>query len=246
MKALVLAFLLLSATTAAQADTVRVFAAGAAKAAVQLLEPDFERDTGHRVQGSFDAVGALAKRLDGGEAADIVILSAPSLDGLLGAGRIRQAEAVDIGRTGVGLGVAAGQPVAPLKNLTDLRALLEAAPSIAQADPARGATAGTQFRAALEALGMSAALAPKLRVMPSGIDVMEAVARGEVALGVSQATEILDRKGVTFVGFLPDPLQRWVVYRVVLVNDTRAARAFFDTLTDPRGREAFRRIGFAE
>ena len=132
----------------ASADEVRVFAAGAAKHAVDALAPLFQQATGHTLRTNYDTVGALRDRVlqaPAGEAADIVILSDTALATLKAAGRLNATPAQSIGRVVVALAVKQGAAIPALSNANDLRQALLAATSIAYGDPARGATAGTHF-----------------------------------------------------------------------------------------------------
>src|SRR6478752_2758741 len=170
-----------------RADEVRLLAAGAAKHAIEAIAPGFELASGHLLRASFDTVGAQRDRVlqaAPGTAADVVVLSESAVQQLQGAGRLTGA-ALPVGHVSVALAVPAHQPVPDLSDAAHLRAALLAAPSIAYADPARGATAGTHFARTVDALGIRDAVAHKATVLPFGVDVVEAVAQGRYALGVS-------------------------------------------------------------
>ena len=214
-------------------------------AALEELAPAFEQSTGHRLRANFDTVGALRDRVLAGENPDVVLLSQPALEALASGGRLVAASRRDIGRTGVALAAAVGAPALDISTPEKLRAVLLATPSLAYADPARGATAGTHFRKVLEQLGIADAIAAHARVVPFGVDGVRAVADGEIALAVSMATEISANKRVRLVGNLPDPLQLWTVYGAAAV--TRAdgpVAVFLEFLGSDEAAEAFRRIGF--
>ena len=93
------------------------------------------------------------------------------------------------------VGGAQGAPVPDISSAEALRRSLLAAGSVAHADPARGATAGTHFARVLERLGIAAEMAPRVTVLPFGGDVIKAVAEGRFEIGVSQSSEILDARG---------------------------------------------------
>ncbi|MBL8700333.1 MAG: substrate-binding domain-containing protein [Alphaproteobacteria bacterium] len=248
-RALAAAALILAGAAAAVADEVRVFAAGATMAALEDVAPVFEQRTGHRLRANFDTVGALRDRVLAGENPDVVLLSAPALDALATAGRLAAGTRRDLGRTGVGLAAPLGAPPLDISTPDRLRAVLLAAPSLAYADPARGATAGTHFRKVLAELGIADAVAAHAKVVPFGVDGVRAVAEGEFALAVSMATEILANRRVRFVGNLPEPLQLWTVYGAAAVapasGATGATAALLEFLAGETATEAFRRIGFA-
>jgi molybdate transport system substrate-binding protein len=231
----------------ARADEVRVLAAGAAKHAIEAIAPGFERASGHVLRASFDTVGAQRDRVlqaAPGAAADVVILSEAAVQQLQEAGRIT-APPRPVGRVSVAIAVPDGQPVPDISDAERLRAALLAAPSIAYADPARGATAGTHFERTLDALGIRAAVAPKATVLPFGVDVIEAVAQGRYALGVSQSSEISNHPGVHLAGVLPPPHAQSTGYAAARVSDAAAGQALLDYLRTPMAMGVLRSSGFA-
>ena len=231
----------------ARADEVRVLAAGAAKHAIESIAPGFERASGHVLRATFDTVGAQRDRVlqaAPGAAADVVVLSDAAVQQLQAAGRLN-APALPVGQVTVSIAVPAGQPVPDLSDAEHLRAALLAAPSIAYADPARGATAGTHFARTLDALGIREAVAPKATVLPFGVDVIEAVAQGRYALGVSQSSEISNHPGVQLAGPLPPPHAQGTGYAAARVSDAPAGQALLDYLRTPAAMGAFRSSGFS-
>lgn len=240
-------FALLLLTGAARADEIRLLAAGAAKAAIERMAPEFTRQTGHTVHASFDTVGAQRNRVlqaTAGNAADVVILSARAVDELRAASRLRADEAVDIGVVAVSLAVPTGAPVPDISTPAALKAALLAASSIAYADPARGATAGTHFDKVLNRLELHAQLQARLTVLPFGVEVIREVSKGRFALGVSQSSEILQHEGITLVGALPAPYALTTRYAAALASPQPAARQFLQFLSSPTGLSHFRATGF--
>lgn len=228
----------------AHADTVRVLAAGAAKAALEKIAPEFQRATGHTVSASFDTVGAQRDRVLKDEPADLVILSDSAIDQLAAAGRLPTLQRQAIGTVAVSLAVPAGAAVPDLSTPEALKQALQQAPTIAYADPARGATAGTHFDKVLLALGMKETLAPKLHVLPFGVDVIKDVSTGKYALGVSQSSEILQHEGIAMVGPLPEPYALTTAYSAAATSDQPAAKLLLQFLgTEPAMRQ-FRATGF--
>ena len=231
----------------AHADEVRVLAAGAAKHALETVAPAFERASGHVLRASFDTVGAQRDRVlqaAPGAAADLVVLSDAALQQLREAGRLAATPPLPVGRVSVSLAVPAGRPVPDISDAAHLREALLAAPSIAYADPARGAPAGTHFARTLDALGLRETLAARTTVLPFGVDVIEAVAQGRFALGVSQSSEITNHPGVRLVGPLPAPHAQGTGYAAALASESVAGRALMEYLRTPAAVQVFRESGF--
>ena len=61
--------------------------AGAMRSVVDALLPDFEKKTGHKVVVDNGTTGALAKRIEGGEAFDLAIITPAVIDDLAKAAR---------------------------------------------------------------------------------------------------------------------------------------------------------------
>jgi len=238
----------LLAAAGAHADEVRVLAAGAAKHALEEIAPAFERASGHTLRASYDTVGAQRDRAlqaAPGAAADVVILSDAALQQLRAAGRLQERAAVPIGRVVVALAAPAGNtPLPDISDAAHLRAALQATPSIAYADPARGATAGTHFAKVVDALELRQELTPKMTVLPFGVDVISAVAAGRFALGVSQSSEIMAAQGVRFVGGLPPPYAQATGYGAALASGSTAGAALLEFLAQPPAQQAWRASGF--
>lgn len=220
-----------------------LLAAGAVKTAIEALLAAPGAWQGARPRVLFGTVGALRDRILAGEPCDATVLSAEAMDALVARGLIDPATVVPLGVTGVGLAAGAGVAVGPIDGEAGLVAALRAAPSIAWADPARGATAGRHFAAVLDRLGLAELVRAKSLIVPFGVEAVAACARGEAALAVSQATEILGVPGVRLAGLLPPPHARATAYALGAPRASAAA-AIVATLTGPAGRAALAAIGF--
>lgn len=228
--------------------TLYVLSGGAAQAVVEKIGADFERETGHMIAPEFSAVGAMAAKLESGERADIVILTAALIDDLAARGLVRAASRGDLGKVGTGVAVRAGTPVPDVSNATALRGNMLAATKILCPDPAV-ATAGKVVMALLERLGIVAEARPKLQFFPNGYAAMGALAAssGSLEMGITQLTEIRANKGVTLAGPLPHDLQTKTVYSAALAaqaQEPEVAQAFLSRLAAPASRPILAAAGF--
>jgi molybdate transport system substrate-binding protein len=236
-------------TTAATADDIRVFAAGAAKHAVDALAPAFQQATGHTLRASYDTVGALTARVKQaapGQAADIVILSDSALASLGAAGRLSSVPAYSVGRVVVAVAVKLGTPLPDLSTRAALQAALLAADSIAYGDPARGATAGTHFAKVIAAMNLEIDLKNKMTVLPFGVDVITGVAQGNYAFGISQSSEIRQHPGVSYAGPLPAPYGLSTGYSAALSSDSPAALQLLTFIKSQQAANEFEASGFTQ
>ena len=225
------------------ATPLRVLAAGAVKAVVLELRAGFEAETGRRLDAAFDTVGALRDRVLAGEAADVTILSAQALDAVAAQGLARGGR-VDLGQTGVALGGRRGTRLSRIDTPERFREVLLGAESIGYADPERGATAGRHFRSVLDRTGLAAELDSRLRMFSFGVDAVSALARGEVEVAVSQATEILTQPDVVYLGLFPEPYGLATRYGAVALSEDEGAEAFLARLAAAETAPILARAGF--
>jgi molybdate transport system substrate-binding protein len=236
MRALVLATLFAAAVAvpAAGAADIKVLTAGAFKQVVLALVPDFEKTTDHKVTLDNDTVGALVKRIEGGEAFDVAILSPAAIDSLTKAGKIAPG-APALARVGVGVVVKAGAPPPDIATVDAFKQALLAAKSVAYIDPAAGGSSGIYVAGLLDRLGIADAVKPKARLIKGGA-VAEHVVAGEAEIGIHQISEILPVKGATLVGPLPKDIQNYTVYAAGVAAAARngdAAKALVAFLAGP-------------
>ena len=77
---------------------------------------------------------AIPNRLRRGELADVVILAADALDGLIKDGKVVPGSRVDLARSRIGMVVKAGQPAPDISTVDALKQTLLDARSIAYSD----------------------------------------------------------------------------------------------------------------
>lgn len=227
----------------ALADTITVFTIEAVRPALNELGRSFEATSGHHLNIVTDTDGAITARIEAGEKADVILLSAQAIERLEAKKKFKSFEVGDVGRAGLGIAVRANAPLPALLSEADFKAALELAASIAYADVGRGDSSGTHFHQTLTKLGLADRLAGKLHTFPSSLEALNAVAAGDVAIGVASTIEITGHQGVTLVGPVPGPFQHWIVYRAVRTDDRPAARAFFDHIADDQNIKVFQRSG---
>ncbi|MEJ1156900.1 molybdate ABC transporter substrate-binding protein [Prosthecomicrobium sp. N25] len=224
-------------------EPVHLLIAGAAKAVVLQLAEALAAEGHFRLAPAFDTVGALRDRVLAGEPAAATILSDEALAAVRAAG-LGRGEILPLGRTGIGLGMRPGLSPAPIDSPEAFRALLGSGLTIGYADPSRGATAGRHFRALLERTGLADPLRDRLRMFPFGVDAVAALARGEVDLAVSQATEIVTVPQVTFLGTFPEPYALTTGYGALALDESPGAAVFMACLAAPETAPILARSGF--
>ena len=229
------ALCLLMTVELATAAEVKVLTAGAMKEVVLSVVPEFEKATGHKVTVMNDTVGALVKRIEGGEAFDLAVLTPAAIDALAGKGKIAAGTRADLARVGVGVVVKEGAARPDISNGEAFKRTLLNAKSVAYIDPASGGSSGIYVARMLDKLGIADALKPKTKLKQGG-HVADLVVSGEAEIGIHQISEILAVKGVTLVGPLPAEIQNYTTYAAGVgagSRDGEAAKTLIKHLAGP-------------
>lgn len=205
------------------------------KAVVLELVPQFEKETGHKAVVDNDTAGGVTRRVEGGEAVDVVVNTPNGLNALASRGKVVNGSRVNIARVGIGVVVKAGAPAPDIGSVDAFKRALLAAKSVAYIDPAAGGSSGIYLAGLFEKLGIAADLKPKAKLKQGGY-VAELIANGEAELGLHQISEILPVKGVKLVGPLPAEIQNYTTYAAAIATDAKqpdAAQALIKLLTGP-------------
>jgi molybdate transport system substrate-binding protein len=220
--------------TPALAAEVRVLTGGAFRGVVDALVPSFEQQTGHKVSVDNATAGALAKRIAGGEAFDVAIITPKVLADLAGKGKVAGSR-TDLAKVGMGVVVKAGAALPDIATVEAFKRTLLAARSVAYIDPKAGGSSGIYFDGLLLKLGIADQVRPKAKLKQGG-HVADLVVSGEAEIGVHQISEIVPVKGAVMVGPLPAEVQNYTTYAAALSpapRDAAAAKALIDHLAGP-------------
>jgi molybdate transport system substrate-binding protein len=221
---------------------IRVLSTHAALDVLDALGPKFARASGHRLSIGYDPAKAIKRRIDGGAAFDVAIVTRPVFDALVAEGRLLPETRADIGRSGLGVSVrkdAAAPDIATAEAFK--RALLAAASVVRSTD----GTSGQYFETLLDRFGIADAMRGKIVMGPSG-RVAELVARGDAAMAVQQIPELLPVAGAHYVGPFPPELQLYTVFSAGIATAGRqrdAAKAFIAAITTPQAVALFKAAG---
>jgi molybdate transport system substrate-binding protein len=229
------AVLIFGSLPQAMAAEIKVLTAGAFKQVVLALVPDFEKQTGNKVTVDNGTTGELKKRIDGGEAFDVVVITPTVTDEMIASGRVAAGSRVLLASVGVGVVVKEGAPKPDVSTVEAFKSALLAAKSVAYIDPASGGSSGIYVDKLLVKLGIADQIKPKAKLKNGGY-VADLIASGEAELGIHQISEIVPVKGVTLVGPLPKEIQSTTTYAAGLsatAKDKEAATELIQYLSGP-------------
>ena len=226
---------------------ITVFAAASLKTALDAVAADYQTAAGTKVVVSYAASSALAKQIEQAAPADIFISADLEwMDYLAQKSLIKTGSRVMLLGNHLVL-------IAPADSKTDLKIakdfkLAEAIGDgrLAMAD-VKAVPAGKYGRAALEALGVWAAVEPKVAQAENVRAALALVARGEAALGVVYQTDATAEPRVKVVDTFPDGTHPPIVYPLAVTAaapNPDAAAAFAKYLSTPDVQARFIKQGF--
>jgi len=201
-----IAVLTLTATEPARAAEIRVLSSNATKTLLEEFGPMFERASGHRVTLGFGTSQQVAKRVESGEPADLVVITPEAIDQLAKDNKVVPGSRVEIARSLVGIAVRSGAPHPDIRTPDALKKTLLAAKSVTFSDPATGATSGVHTAKVMERLGIAAEMKVKY-VLGDGSSTGPIVARSDAEMAIQQISALKPYSGIDIVGPLPDELQ---------------------------------------
>ena len=231
-----LALLMLSHNGPLEAAEVKLLAALGVKEAVEDLGPKFERATGHKLTIVFGNLGAIVKRIQDGESADVVVIPRQGIEGFVKDGRAHASDVAAFARGGLGVAVRKSAAVPDISTPEAFKRALLSAKSITYLDPAGGGVSGTHFVKVLDRLGIAAEMKPKTVLHRNSTEAVALIVNGDAEIGVNLIQELLPKAGIHLVGPLPGDLQHSIAYFAAIMagaKDAAASKALVDFLRTP-------------
>jgi molybdate transport system substrate-binding protein len=236
----------LAMTQIAKAADVNAISGGAFKQVLTALVAQYDKESGNKVNVTYQTVGQHLKLIaSGNETFDVAVLTPAAIDGLIKEGKVVPGSRADLAKTGVGVVVKAGAPLPDISTVEAFKRTLLAAKSVAYIDPAAGGSSGIYVAKLLERLGIANEVNAKA-VLVHGGEVASHIADGEAEIGIHQISEILPVKGATLVGPLPAEIQNFTVYSAGLsstAKDHAAATGLIGFLSGPHALSIIRAKG---
>lgn len=206
------------------------------------LALSFSRRTG--VVVATEAAGGVdaAKRIEAGESFDVVLLASDAMKRLESARRLIPGSVVPLAHSEVAVAVRAGAPLPDISSEEALRRVIVSAPGIGYSTGPSGVALLQLF----ERWGITGLVQQRLLQAPAGVPVASLVARGDVAIGFQQLSELMGLDGITVVGTMPTPAQIVTTFSAGVCAASpqpEAARALIADLSSPDAADAKRRHG---
>jgi len=224
------------------ASQISVISSMATRQVLADLVAQFHQVSATRV--TVESVGGVdaAKRVQAGEAFDVVILAANAIEQLVTAGRIVAGSQVDIVKSGVSVAVRAGGTRFDIGSEDAVKQAVLKARSLSYST----GPSGVHLTRLFERWGIADEIKSRIVQAPPGVPVGSLVARGEVELGFQQLSELILLDGIEVLGPLPPAIQTITTFTAGLATASTQAAAvheLLDFLVSPAAVEAKRRNG---
>jgi molybdate transport system substrate-binding protein len=224
--------------------TLRAISSMATRLVLADLASAYRQHSG--VEMHIESVGGVdaARRVQAGEAFDIVFLASDAIDRLIESGHVLAGSRVDLMRSGVAIAVRQGAPHPDISSEAALREAVSAARSVSYSTGPSGVALARLF----ERWGMTKLLHERIVTPPPGTPVGSLVARGAVELGFQQLSELIHLPGIDVLGGLPEPVQIVTTFSGAVCAQDQLPDAVRDVLAfmaSPAAAEAKRRQGMA-
>jgi len=202
----------------------------------------FEQRSGCVV--AIESVGGVdaARRVQSGEAFDVVVLAADAIDRLVASGQVAAGSKVDLVCSGVAVAVRAGAPRPDIGSEDAVKRAVLSARTIGYST----GPSGVQLVKLFERWGLFETIKDRIVQAPPGVPVGALVARGEVELGFQQLSELMHLEGVDVIGALPPAIQILTTFSGGVCSaaaQPQAARAMLDFMASPATADTKRRQG---
>jgi molybdate transport system substrate-binding protein len=206
------------------------------------LAKAYEQRTDLKV--AVESVGGVdaARRVAEGEAFDFVVLAADAIDKLIASRQVVAGSRVDLVHSGVAVAVKSGAARPDISSEEALKRAVLAASTVGYSTGPSGVAVVKLF----ERWGIAQELQGRLVQAQPGIPVGALVARGEVALGFQQLSELIHLQGIDLLGTMPAAVQITTTFSAGLCTASTqpdATRALFAFLASAAAEEAKRRNG---
>jgi molybdate transport system substrate-binding protein len=202
------------------------------KATIEKLVADFEAKTGTQVKITYGTGVSTRKTVASGQALDVSLLFAPFPEALK-TGNIVPGSATVIARLRLALAVQKGAPKPDISTPEAVKRTLLDAKSIISVDPTQGSVGGIALLA-LDKLGITEQVKPKIKWVQNGGLVQESVAKGETEYALGPYVSDMRNPGLDVVGPLPPDASTPVDITGFLstsVKDPKAAKALLEYLS---------------
>jgi molybdate transport system substrate-binding protein len=202
----------------------------------------YERQMGLSIVSEAAGGVDVAKRVQAGEAVDVVVLASNAIEKLVADNKLLAGSRVDLTRSGIAVAVKQGSVTPDIQSEEAVKYAVQSARTLSYSTGPSGVYLEKMF----ERWGILEAIRPRIVVPPPGVPVASLVAGGSVELGFQQLSELMHVPGVRLVGPLPPAIQSMTTFSGGVAagsGNPSAARALLEYMASPALSELKRRQG---
>jgi molybdate transport system substrate-binding protein len=231
----------LGANSMAHSAELRAFVTGAARPMFDLLAPQFERSTGHKLITTSALPPQLVAKVEAGEPFDVIVLSY-DVEALIKRGLIEASSRTVLGQTGIGVAIHEGSPKPDFSTVDKFKEMLLHAKAIATSGEG---SSGRYVASLVDRLGIGHEVKPKIVSGGPGRSA-ELLSNGEVDLVVSGLPPLLGKPHIEWLGLIPAEINSFVVFTGGLsthAKEPEAGRALLRHLASPEAMAVYKAKG---
>jgi molybdate transport system substrate-binding protein len=220
----------ISANARAQSE-ITLLSPNPIKETVDTLVSNFQAKTGTHVKVTYGTGVGTRKMVASGGALDVTLLFAPFEDALK-TGNVVASSATVVARLRLAVAVQKGARRPDISTVAAVKKTLLDAKSIISVDPAQGSVGGATLLA-LDKMGITDQVQPKIKWVPGGGEVQNSVAKGETEIALGPYLSDMRNPGLDVVGALPPEASTPIDITGFLstsAKDPKAAKALLDYL----------------
>lgn len=199
------------------------------------------RAAGHEIEVEWAPTSVLAREIDAGGRADVVVMIDDEMERLAAAGILDADTMVPIAQANFGVAVRAGTPVPDISTPEAFFATMAAAQRVAYS---LSGASGIHFMALMRQAGLERVLERGVAI-PAGFTA-EKLVTGEADIAVQQISELMSVEGIEIVGPFPGHTQNPTDFSAAMFREAREpgeARAFLAHLRGASADAAYRAGG---
>ena len=222
---------------------LRMISSMATRELLAALATRYTDQAGQAVNAEAGGGVDVARRVEQGEAFDVVVLASNAIDKLIAGGKVLPGR-VDVVESGVAIAVRAGARRPSVATEEDVRRAVQSAASLSYST----GPSGVYLEQLFQRWGILDEVRPRIVVPPPGVPVGSLVAQGRAELGFQQLSELMSLPGIDVLGPLPPAIQTLTVFSGGVcagAADPAASRALLDFLASPATVQLKRSHGMA-